>query len=114
MAENKSETPLEQSSTTGALPLDVGLGPSLASVNAPTHTSIVDARVLFISALAITVAAAATLIAQLLIRLIYFATNVFFFGRFSFARVAPWDNHLGWWVVAIPVIGGLIVGVMAR
>src|SRR5581483_11283905 len=27
---------------------------------------------------------------------------------------SPAGNHLGWWVVAVPVVGGIIVGFMAR
>ena len=41
-------------------------------------------------------------------------TNLFFFGRFSLATTSPADNHLGLVVVAIPALGGLIVGLMAR
>src|SRR5207253_1759410 len=37
-----------------------------------------------------------------------------FYGRFSTSFVSPADNHLGWLVVFVPVIGGLIVGMMAR
>ncbi len=42
------------------------------------------------------------------------STNLFYFGRFSTDGVTPADAHLGWMMVAIPVIGGLIIGVMAR
>lgn len=108
------DKPLERSSTTGALPLDVSLGPSLETVNAPTHTAIVDGRIAYITVLAVIVAGVSTIIAQGLIWLIHLATNIFFFGRWSGANVNPWDNHLGLWVIAIPVIGGLLVGIMAR
>ncbi len=109
-----ADHPLEQSSTTGALPLDVSLGPSLENVNAPTQTAVVDKRIAFISVLAIGIAAASTGIAQVLVWLINLSTNIFFFGRWSGKPVAPWDHHLGIFVIAIPVIGGLIVGAMAR
>ncbi|MEO8724559.1 MAG: chloride channel protein [Acidobacteriaceae bacterium] len=108
------DKPLERSSTTGALPIDVSLGPSLENVNAPTHTAVVDSRIAYISVLAIVVAGVSTVIAEALIWLIHLATNIFFFGRWSGANVPPWDNHLGLWVIAIPVIGGLLVGIMAR
>ena len=49
-----------------------------------------------------------------LLALIALSTNLFYFGRFSTADVTPADAHLGWVMVAIPVIGGLIIGVMAR
>jgi CIC family chloride channel protein len=108
------EKPLEQSSTTGAVPLDVSLGPSLHNVNAPVQTAIVDRRISWISVLAIAIAAAATAIAQALIWLINLCTNLFFFGRWSGTPVAPWDHHLGPFVIIVPVIGALIVGVMTR
>jgi CBS domain-containing protein len=37
-----------------------------------------------------------------------------FYGHFSFNFVSARFNHLGLWVIPIPVIGGLIVGVMAK
>jgi hypothetical protein len=37
-------------------------------------------------------------------------TNVSFFGKFDEVHRIPADNHLGGWVVLIPVVGGLIVG----
>lgn len=41
-------------------------------------------------------------------------TNLAFYGRVSTSFASPAGNHLGWIVVAVPVIGGLIVGIMAR
>jgi chloride channel protein, CIC family len=108
------EKPLEQSSTTGAVPLDVSIGPSLETVNAPTQTAIVDGRIAFISVLGIAVAAAASFVAQGLIWLINLSTNIFFFGRISGRPVNPWDNHLGLLVIIVPIIGAVIVGIMAR
>jgi chloride channel protein, CIC family len=52
------------------------------------------------------------LVAQGLLELIYFFTNVFFYGRFSFAITHPAGNHLGLWVILIPPIGGLVVGLL--
>src|SRR5579872_4155812 len=52
------------------------------------------------------------LVAQGLLELIYLFTNIFFYGRFSFAITNPAHNHLGAWVILIPVIGGLLVGIM--
>ncbi len=60
------------------------------------------------------VAAAAGVVAQVLIRLIGFITNLSFYGRFSTSFASPSGNHLGWWVLLIPVVGGLIVGFLAR
>ena len=60
------------------------------------------------------VAAAAGVVAQVLIRLIGFITNLSFYGRFSTSFASPSGNHLGWWVLLVPVAGGLVVGFLAR
>jgi CIC family chloride channel protein len=101
-------------STTGALPVAPSLGPALASVSIPRVTAVVGPRVLFISALAIGVAFAAGLIARLLVVMIAIVTNAAFFGRLSLVPIGPAGHHLGAWVVLVPALGGLIVGVMAR
>ncbi|HVM95416.1 MAG TPA: chloride channel protein, partial [Candidatus Acidoferrales bacterium] len=67
-----------------------------------------------LSALAILVGGAAGLVAQILTRLISLITNLAFFGQLSLAVQSPATNALGLWVVVVPVVGGLVVGVMAR
>src|ERR1700691_3745221 len=54
----------------------------------------------------------AGLVAQGLLELINLFTNLFFYGKFSFAITSPAHNHLGLWVILIPPIGGLLVGVV--
>jgi len=54
----------------------------------------------------------AGLVAQGLLELIYLFTNLFFFGKWSFAITYPVHHHLGAWVILIPPIGGLLVGIM--
>ncbi len=54
------------------------------------------------------------LTAQLLKYLIGFCTNLAFFGRLSVEFVSPANHHLGLGVLVVPIIGGLIVGLMAR
>ena len=73
-----------------------------------------ERRVLWISALAVAIGLAAALVARALTALIGLITNLAFYGRLSASFASPAGNHLGWWVVAVPVTGGLIVGVMAR
>jgi CIC family chloride channel protein len=75
---------------------------------------VLDRRVLFISAVAIGIAMVSALIARLLTTLIGLSTNLAYYGRFSTSFVSPAHNHLGWLAVLVPVIGGLIVGIMAR
>jgi H+/Cl- antiporter ClcA/CBS domain-containing protein len=54
----------------------------------------------------------AGMVAQGLLELIYLFTNIFFYGKFSFAVTNPAGNHLGFWVILIPPIGGLVVGLL--
>jgi CIC family chloride channel protein len=54
----------------------------------------------------------AGLVAQGLLELIYLFTNLFFYGKWSFAITYPVHHHLGAWVILIPPIGGLVVGLM--
>ena len=61
---------------------------------------------------AILVGGIAGLVAEGLLKLIYFFTNLFFFGKLSFLTASPAHNHLGLWVILIPPIGGLFVGIM--
>ncbi|MDB5357164.1 MAG: chloride channel protein [Phycisphaerales bacterium] len=67
-----------------------------------------------ICGLSVLLACAATLVAQLLTWLIGFITNLAFYGRISGEFTSPAGNHLGWWVVGVPVVGAVIVGFMAR
>ncbi len=73
-----------------------------------------NARLPGIGALAAVIGGLATLAAYVLLNLIHWFTNLFFYGRFSFTDHSPALNTLGAWVIAVPVAGGLIVGMMAR
>ena len=73
-----------------------------------------DTTLFRITALAIVIAMLATLAAVLLLDLIHFFTNLFFFQTLSLADRSPADNMLGLRVIAVPVVGSLIVGLMAR
>jgi len=71
-------------------------------------------RVLLLSGLAVPIGVIGALVAKALIWLIAVITHVAFFHQWSAAATVPQDNHLGWWVVAVPVVGALIIGLMAR
>jgi len=71
-------------------------------------------RVITISLMATAIGFICGFVAWLLLKLIGFFTNLFFFQRFSTALVSPADHTLGWMVVLVPVIGALIIGLMAR
>lgn len=75
----------------------------------------VNTRVLLISFFAICLGVVASGIAQGLTRLIGLCTNLFFFHRLSLDFIDPGKApNWGLWVIAVPVIGGVIVGIMAR
>src|SRR5437764_10316101 len=71
-------------------------------------------RLVMISFLAASIGLLAGGIAFLLYKLLGLFSNIAFYGHFSAAFMSPRYNHLGLWVILIPVIGGLIVGVMAK
>jgi H+/Cl- antiporter ClcA/CBS domain-containing protein len=73
-----------------------------------------DRRILRITIVAAFVGALSTGAAWVLLGLIRFFTNVFFFQRLSDAAVSPATNTLGAWVILVPVAGGLVIGLMAR
>ncbi|MFK2901869.1 chloride channel protein [Dyella jejuensis] len=73
-----------------------------------------DRRVLWISFVAMLLGAAVALVAKALTALIGLFTNLAFYGRWSYAFVSPAGNHLGKWVIVVPALGGIIVGLMAR
>jgi CIC family chloride channel protein len=74
----------------------------------------VDKRVWLLSAVSIGIGVCSTLLAVLLLRCIAFATNIFYYHRFSLASVSPAGSPLGHGMVVVPVLGGLLVGLMAR
>ena len=55
-----------------------------------------------------------TLAAEALLWLIGLITNLSFYGRWSSDFTSPAGNHLGLWVIAVPIGGAVIVGLMAR
>ncbi|HEV2641887.1 MAG TPA: chloride channel protein [Candidatus Elarobacter sp.] len=80
----------------------------------PPYYDVEQRRTLVISALAIVIAIAAVGVARLLLAAISLVTNLSFHGRLSAFDGSPAGNHLGIFVVIVPVIGGLIVGLLAR
>ncbi len=73
-----------------------------------------DRRVLLLSLMALVIGAIGAGVASVLIWLIALITNVSFYHHFSAAAVTPEGNHLGAWVISVPVVGALIIGWMAR
>lgn len=71
-----------------------------------------EPEVVKISGYALLIGVIGGLVAEGLLELIYFFTNLCFYGKFSFAITSPAHNHLGLWVILIPTIGGFLVGIM--
>jgi H+/Cl- antiporter ClcA len=71
-----------------------------------------EPEVVKISGYALLIGLVGGLVAEGLLKLISFFTNLCFFGRLSFANASPADNHLGPWVILVPTIGGFLVGAM--
>jgi H+/Cl- antiporter ClcA len=71
-------------------------------------------RVIPIALIAIAIGVLAAFVALALLRMIGLFTNVFYYQRFSIAPVSPAGHHLGLFAVLAPVIGALVIGLMAR
>src|ERR1700723_3474859 len=71
-------------------------------------------RMVLVSFLAAGIGLVAGLIAFVLYKLIGLFTNIFFYHRFVAEFLSARHNQLGLWVIPIPVIGGIIVGFMAK
>ncbi|HET7249365.1 MAG TPA: chloride channel protein [Gemmatimonadales bacterium] len=69
---------------------------------------------LVLTAMAAVIGVVSAFVALALLRLIGFFTHLFYYHDFGTSLVSPASHHLGLWAVAIPVVGGLIVGLMAR
>jgi chloride channel protein, CIC family len=73
-----------------------------------------DSRVLVLSAAAVLIGVIGAFVAKALVWLIQVITNLAYFGRLSSGPASPARNALGIWSIAVPVVGGLIIGAMAR
>ena len=73
-----------------------------------------DFRLALLSLMALVVGAAGACVAWILVRLIGFITNISFYHQLSFAFTFTSHERLGWLAFIPPVVGGLIIGLMAR
>jgi len=74
----------------------------------------VTPRVLLLSLLAVAIGIVSSFVALALLRLIALFTNLFYFQRWSTAAVTPAQNTLGPLAVLVPIVGALIIGLIAR
>ena len=73
-----------------------------------------DARVLLLVALAAFVGMCGAVSAWALLKLIYVATNLFWYGKFSLQSNPIENSTFALWVITAPALGGLLIGIMAR
>ncbi len=99
--------------TNRGIPISVILKPALEAEGIKPNFTENKKRLLTISILAIGIGIASSLVAKVLMHLIYFITDVVFYGETSWGIVTPANTTLGLWIILIPTVGGLIVGLMA-
>jgi len=73
-----------------------------------------DKRLILIAMISIFIGAVCAYVAVLLLSMISFFTNLFYFHQFSLTPRSPSTNSLGLFMIVVPVAGGLIIGLMAR
>jgi H+/Cl- antiporter ClcA len=71
-------------------------------------------RMVLVSFLAAGIGLVAGVVAYILYNLIALLTNLVFYHDWSFTFRSARNTHLGWWIVIMPALGGVIVGIMAR
>jgi len=71
-------------------------------------------RLAILSALAVVIGIGAGALAKLLLTMIGFITHIAYYRSAGFALVPPSPHAIGPIAIAIPVVGGLIVGLIAR
>src|SRR5579871_5170549 len=74
----------------------------------------VEFRMVLMSFLAGGVGLLAGLIAFVLYKLIGLFTNIFFYHRFATNFISAQHTQIGLWIIVTPVIGGIVVGFMAK
>jgi CIC family chloride channel protein len=95
------------------IPISISLNPTLEAENIRPQVTRNKKRMLMMAALAVMIACAISFIAKFLVSLIDLVTNIAFYGTFSISHASPANNSLGWFIIFIPAIGGIVVGLMA-
>ncbi|MHB1922649.1 MAG: chloride channel protein, partial [Chitinophagaceae bacterium] len=99
----------------GAIPVAVSLQKEIFH---PDHldqkSDPITQRIFWLSLQAMINAIIIGFVAKILMGLIDLITNISFFGIFSFKPVNPGVSHLGGMVIFVPIVGGFLVGLLAR
>jgi H+/Cl- antiporter ClcA/predicted transcriptional regulator len=105
---------LEAAATSEGVPVAPSMGPLIDRMRLPVERTLIDSRAVLICAMSVVLALVTGVVAQLLVAIINGVTNLAFFGDLSLRATSPAQHRLGWLVVLVPIVGGLIVGVLAR
>src|SRR5690606_30771208 len=105
--------PTMVSKNQAGIPISMSLNDTLSSEGINSSALPNKTRIIVIALYAVAIAALISLIAKFLVLFINMITNISFYGTFSVHEGTPWATNLGIWVIVIPAIGGLIVGLMA-
>ncbi|MFL5774313.1 MAG: chloride channel protein [Flavisolibacter sp.] len=95
------------------IPVSVSLEDTITAAAMPLQSGADKKRIVFISLVAIIIAVLISGIAKALVYLINLVTNIFFHHVISISNGSPATHILGIWVIIVPVIGGILVGLMA-
>jgi len=106
--------PVTHGARTGGLAVAPSMDPALALVSAPRDEPAIGLRTVRLTGFAILIGIAGGFIADGLMRLIGLISNLIFFHRIDAALVPPTAEHIGGWIIVVPVLGALVVGIMAR
>src|SRR5579875_2089709 len=91
-----------------------GLAPTTADADEVNRLQKRGFRLWMMTALAVIIGVQAALVAYILYDLISLLTNVVFYHKVAFTLPNITSNTLGPWLVLVPAIGGLMVGLMAK
>jgi H+/Cl- antiporter ClcA len=100
--------------TTEGLGISPSSGPVLVLDHVERRGTLLQRRDFLICLFSVILGGVGAAAAIVLMKLIGLVTNLCFYGRFSFAFSNPTAHYIGLGVIAIPIIGSIIVGIMAR
>lgn len=86
----------------------------MTNQSSKSREQIRESRIGFLTLLSVGIGLAGGLIAFVLYHLIGLLTNLFYYQNFSFSFVSPSGTKLGIIIVIIPIVGGLVAGLLIR
>lgn len=95
-------------------PTDISATEPIPAPGDAEAVAVTPHRLALLSFLAALLGTGVGFVAYALFRVIALVTNLCFYGRWSWEEANPTTAHAHAWVIVIPAIGGLIVGLMAR